>query len=430
MRKLLEDFLNHYLCERNLSNTLALITDNVLGIGAGKQSIAKGKQQLRSLMETEFAQLPNPMTYEIVDCIELSQSDNICNLFATLQIRLNENIRTTDLKTRLSSTCVKTNGVWKITCLHISTPSLEGDQSTFLPLHFGSKSQGLLPSSSDIELLYLLSKSIPGGIIGAYLDKDYPLYAINDKMLNILGYSYEGFLAATKEKVINTIHPDDRERVQQIITEQFDQSGEYEIEYRAIGKGNRIIWVHDIGKKITTMDGHKAMISIITDISERKWMEDQLRKAAEYDYMTGLHNRNMSRTIIEMDLKNYDGGILFICDVDNFKSVNDTKGHIVGDSCLRHLSAIIKKYAKPPIRTGRLGGDEFILFFPGFIPKEQAVSTVQTIQKEFFDYMQNLAPELNVSLSTGRAIRENQESLNSLYEKADKALYRTKKLRS
>lgn len=427
MRKLLEDFFRHYLIERNLSDTLSLTTENILSIGTGKHEIAKGKQELRKLMEAEFSELLNPMEYEITDYTELFQNDNICNIFTALTIKVTLTGGMTEMNTRLSSTCVKTDEGWKFSCFHMSTPTMEQEENMFFPLHFGSKTKGTMTSASDVELLHLISKSIPGGIIGSYLDEGYSLYAINDKMLNLLGYSYEEFLTATDENMINTIHPDDREEIRQAINHQLYQYGEYELEYRAIGKGDRIIWVHDIGKKILTMDGRKAMISILTDISERKWLEDQLRKAAEYDFLTGLHNRSMSRTLIEEDLKNHDGGILFICDVDNFKSVNDTKGHIMGDACLRQLSTIIKKHAKPPIHTGRLGGDEFIVFFPGFIPQEQAVATVQAIQKEFFDFMHTLAPELDVSLTVGCAIRENTETLDSLYEKADDALYLVKR---
>lgn len=429
MRKLLEDFFRLYLTERNLDDTLAMTTDNVISIGTGEHEIAKGKSDLRELLKGEFAEIPDSLDYKITDYTEMEIADNVRTMLVKLTVNLEYEGQVTELKTRLSCTCVKINEEWKFSCFHMSTPTSDQEKNKFFPLHFGTRTAGKLTTASDSKLLELISQSIPGGIMGGYLEEGYPLYAINDKMLDILGYTYEELIEATDEKMINTIYAGDQDRVQASIIAGFQAKGEYQLEYRAVGKDYRIIWVHDIGRKIITEDGRHAMISIITDISERKEREHRLKVAAEHDYLTKLYNRKAMRRRIEHEFQKDTDGILFICDIDHFKSVNDTKGHVIGDACLMQLANIIRQRKGPAAIAGRLGGDEYILFFPSSVNQHDALTIMEQIQEEFYDYMQVLAPELNVSLSAGFSVRENEESLDSLYEKADKALYQIKRLR-
>lgn len=87
-------------------------------------------------------------------------------------------------------------------------------------------------SSINRQMLGLLNRSIPGGILGGYVAPGFPLYYVNERMLAYLGYTYEEFVADTKGLVMNGIHPDDLERVEQIASRAMDQDSEYEVKYR------------------------------------------------------------------------------------------------------------------------------------------------------------------------------------------------------
>ena len=263
--------------------------------------------------------------------------------------------------------------------------------------------------------------------MGGYLEEGYPLYTINNKMLEILGYTYEELIAVTDEKMMNVIYTEDRQRVDESIVEQIREKNEYEIVYRVVGKNNRLIWVNDIGKKIITNDGREAMISIMTDITEQLKREEILKYEAEYDSLTGLNNRKNAVCLMEKEFNRKAGGYFFICDVDNFKSVNDTKGHLFGDNVLIKLADIMRKQAGDKSILARLGGDEYILFFPADINKKDVMNIMQGIQKEFLSYLRELIPELNVSLSIGGTERTANEDTKTLYDRADKALYQAKK---
>lgn len=225
---------------------------------------------------------------------------------------------------------------------------------------------------------------------------------------------------------MNIIYPPDQKWVEESIEKQFHEKNEYKVEYRIVGKGGRIIWVSDIGKKIKSEDGRDAMISIMTDVSDRIERENQLIKEAQLDPLTGLYNRKRAISLIEADFLKEKSGTLYICDVDNFKSMNDTKGHLAGDRALIHLAKLIRHYADENCVTARLGGDEFMLYFTEDAEKKGA-DVIGKIQKEFAIAMKTSNPDLDITISAGGALRNAGEDFKDLYKKADTALYLAKK---
>ena len=410
MRKLLEKFFQHYLTERNLEATLAVLTEDVVSVGTGEQEISRNKEELRELLLSEFEELPNPLEYEICDYMQnFSGGGSICTQLAVFNIRLKAENEITEIHSRLTSTCVKDGNEWKIASLHMSTPEHDQEKGAFFPLYYGKSVVGTLSKESEEKLTELVTNALPGGIMGGYLEEGYPLYTINNKMLEILGYTYEELIAVTDEKMMNVIYTADQQRVEESIGEQMQEKNEYEIVYRVVGKNDRLIWVNDIGRKIITNDGREAMISIMTDITEQLKREEILKYEAGYDSLTGLNNRKNAVSLM-----------------DNFKSVNDNKGHLFGDNVLIKLADIMRKQAGDKSILARLGGDEYILFFHADINKKDVMNIMQGIQKEFLSYMREIIPELNVSLSIGGTERIANEDTKTLYDRADKALYQAK----
>lgn len=424
MRRLVEEFLQRYVLERDVERTLEFVTEDVISVGTGEHEIAVGKHELRKLLELEFQEISQGLEFVIEDYQETKIQENI---FVQLNIKIRLENRIEVFKPRLTCTCVRHEESWRFSCLHMSTPNYEQEATSFFPLHYGKIAHGEMPVEADEKLSELILKVLPGGIMGGYLDDGWSLYTINDKMLQILGYtSYEELAKATDEKMVNILHPEDRARVQAEIEQQFAENGEYLTEYRAVGKDNRVIWVSDIGKKITADDGREAMISIMTDITERVERENRLADEAERDPLTGLHNRRKLIELVEAEFAKDTKGTLFICDVDNFKSVNDTKGHTVGDTVLRKLARVMEAEAGEYAIIARLGGDEYALFFPETVCFEDAVQMLSLIQQKFYAYAQETLSDLKISLSVGGAVRNNAEDIRTLYRKADGALYEAK----
>lgn len=429
MRSFLEKFFTSYLKERNFDATLDCVTDNIISIGTGEQEVAKSKAELGALLQEEFEQMPEPLWYEISNYEEISLgSEDVKSAFANVYVKLVDDGDIIDLYTRLLCTCCKVDGDWKLAAVHMSTPTATQEQCEFFPLRYSRMTKNKMSHKANEKLMELISKSLPGGIMGGYLEEDFPLYTINDKMLEILGYTYDELIDATDEKMTNIIYEGDRNRVEESINAQFELCNEYEVEYRVIGKGGRIIWVNDIGKKIVTDDGREAMISIMTDITERVEREGILIKEANADALTGLYNRRKVISVIEEALGLEQRGSLFICDVDNFKSLNDTKGHIEGDKVLVKLAEYMRKYIKKSGIAARLGGDEFLLFFPGTNGDNQdMIDIVKSIQTDFVSYVKQNYSDLDVSLSAGGVKANQGDNFQTLYRRADDALYIAKK---
>ena len=429
MRSFLEKFFTSYLKERNFDATLDCVTDNIISIGTGEQEVAKSKAELGALLQEEFEQMPEPLWYEISNYEEISLgSGDVKSAFANIYVKLVDDGDIIDLYTRLLCTCCKVDGDWKLAAVHMSTPTATQEQCEFFPLRYSRMTNNKMSHKANEKLMELISKSLPGGIMGGYLEEGFPLYTINDKMLEILGYTYDELIDATDEKMTNIIYEGDRNRVEESINAQFELCNEYEVEYRVIGKGGRIIWVNDIGKKIVTDDGREAMISIMTDITDRVEREGILIKEANADALTGLYNRRKVISVIEEALGLEQSGSLFICDVDNFKSLNDTKGHIEGDKVLVKLAEYMRKYIKKSGIAARLGGDEFLLFFPNTEGDNQdMIDIVKLIQTDFVSYVKQNYSDLDVSLSAGGVKANQGDNFQTLYRRADDALYIAKK---
>lgn len=270
-----------------------------------------------------------------------------------------------------------------------------------------------------------MSEILPGGVRRAYLEEGFPLYAVNDKQLDLLGYSFEEFTGATGGKMVGLIYEEDRDRAEEEMKKQLAQNGEYEMMYRVVRRDASVIWVHDTGRRVVTEDGREAVIAGMTDRTKRTEWEMRLKDEAEHDYLTGLHNRRKAVCLLEQQFAKEDGGILFLCDVDNFKSVNDSRGHVMGDAVLVRLATIMRKRAEKAFVVARFGGDEYLMYFT---EKEEqaAVGTMRDILNEFATDMDELLPGLCVSLSAGGRVRREGEDFRDLYRKADEALYQAK----
>ena len=427
MKELLQTFFQHYLEERNLDATLAMLSDKIVSIGTGEQEIARNKKELTELLKMEFQEMPGSLHFQFTEYQEAPVGSEGYCIFARIHVQFEEGNDLIEMDARFTgAACLEKDG-WKLLSLHMSTPNQVQESQEFFPLRYGRQAIAKMSSESSARLMELVSKSIPGGIMGGYLEEGFPLYTINDRMLEILGYTYEELIAVTDEKMMNIIYEEDQKRLEESITRQFLNGNEYEVEYRIVGKGGKLTWVNDIGKKIVTEDGREAMISIMTDISDRRAREKRLIQEAYYDPLTGLYNRKKAISLYEEAFSKGQTGTLFICDVDNFKSLNDTEGHIAGDHVLIFLASLISERTKDLAVCARLGGDEYMLFFPSSTETEKAVQIMKSIQTTFAAATREAYPALSISLSVGGVVRKDNEDFRTLYSQADTALYLAKR---
>jgi diguanylate cyclase (GGDEF)-like protein len=179
-----------------------------------------------------------------------------------------------------------------------------------------------------------------------------------------------------------------------------------------------------------------GLLAIAEDISERIRLEMDLKELATHDELTGLNNRREMMLILDQEIerfKRYNRPFsIVMMDIDHFKDVNDTYGHIVGDSVLRELGYLIQKIVRLPDIAARYGGDEFAIVMPE--TKESGAYYMaerirRSINKRDFSIMKGTEQtlQLTITVSIGVAeVSEATKSIDGIIAKADRALYRSK----
>ncbi len=151
------------------------------------------------------------------------------------------------------------------------------------------------------------------------------------------------------------------------------------------------------------------------------------------DELTGLKNKGALTGAINKYLtdETKDKGIMFLLDIDNFKSVNDTYGHDVGDSVINQLGVFLEDTFKDEDIVGRFGGDEFIVFIKNTDSPEIAESVAKRIIEGAAKRIKLPDEDKTISVSVGIALYHGAEkNYSEIFKKADVALYKTKQDRT
>lgn len=163
------------------------------------------------------------------------------------------------------------------------------------------------------------------------------------------------------------------------------------------------------------------------EITKRKEIEQQLSELANKDSLTNIFNRRKIEELCELELlrtKRYksDLSIIFF-DINSFKIINDTLGHLLGDEVLVKISNIIEKSIRSIDAIGRWGGDEFLIILPE-TNLSQCKNIVSHLEKQLNEL--EFSKTIKVTCSFGIATYEENDTLDSLLKKADESMYQQK----
>jgi diguanylate cyclase (GGDEF)-like protein/PAS domain S-box-containing protein len=178
-------------------------------------------------------------------------------------------------------------------------------------------------------------------------------------------------------------------------------------------------------------ENNYAICSILTDISMRKRIEAELEHLATYDTLTGLPNRSLfmellSRTLASSDRVEAMHALLFI-DLDNFKNVNDSMGHPVGDMLLREVAQRLQKCIRGDDTVARMGGDEFVLLLQRIKHPSDAAEVSSKIIQALTPVFDIGGRNVFITPSIGIVISpENGKDAQNLLRNADTAMYHSK----
>ncbi|MBD2080757.1 EAL domain-containing protein [Leptolyngbya sp. FACHB-17] len=252
---------------------------------------------------------------------------------------------------------------------------------------------------------------------------------------SMLGYE-DSEIANHPDEWLNRIHPEETVKVHQEIAACIEGiTTQFESEHRLLHKDGRYLWMLSRGFVVRDKNGKAyRMVGSQTDITERKQAEEQLLHDALHDSLTGLANRIlfMDRLGHAIQLSkrhaDYCFAVLFI-DLDRFKVINDSLGHMVGDQLLMAIAERLGERLRPGDTFARLGGDEFVILLDDIQEDEDATEIAEGVQQAlrhpFHLDGQEIFATASIGIILGTASYERPEDL---LRDADTAMYRAKAL--
>lgn len=151
-----------------------------------------------------------------------------------------------------------------------------------------------------------------------------------------------------------------------------------------------------------------------------------LERSIQLDALTGLYNRRYTEQhITRLLTEGHETGLFFAIDLDDFKKVNDTFGHLAGDDLLKRAAVVFLSNVPANAIVGRVGGDEFIIFLPGVNGRRDGEATALELVRGVGAVYTKMRLELSCSVGITH-VAQRGDSFHSAYKRADKALYHAK----
>ena len=247
----------------------------------------------------------------------------------------------------------------------------------------------------------------------------------NENFHKLLGYN----VVQWNNEYLNRVHPDDEQKFAAI--------------YEGIKAGKRLmkeelrfrradgtyVWCRLLIAILFDSKGKPARaLGKITNIDSQKREAAWLRQKAQQDALTNLYNKETTHNMIRRYLETEGvGGVhgLMVLDVDNFKEINDTRGHLYGDAVLAAVADKLRMQFRSTDIVGRIGGDEFLVFLKNVNSRTQLETQAAALQHAFASGKEL---DYRISCSIGAATYpEDGAGIDLLFQNADTALYRAKR---
>ncbi|MEP7060646.1 MAG: sensor domain-containing diguanylate cyclase [Actinomycetota bacterium] len=284
-----------------------------------------------------------------------------------------------------------------------------------------------------------LMEQLPAAI---YIDEPDPngktLY-VSPHVQQVLGLTPDEYMALAAEWG-RMIHPDDRARVNEEY-EAFLANGDFATgDYRYLRPDGSVVWIHDRSHLVLDADGKPLFVQgVMFDVTEQKENELRLAHLAYHDALTGLPNRAMFAEHLDLALarasrRDLAVAVLFV-DLDDFKAINDSFGHSIGDEVLKVAAERLTRATRATDLVARQSGDEFLILMADLESTEDgqtardAVGIVeQRISEIFAETLLLGGHEVSPRASTGSAVYPfDGDGQRDLLRHADSEMYERKR---
>lgn len=250
------------------------------------------------------------------------------------------------------------------------------------------------------------------------VDKYGKINLINKKACELLGYSEGELLGKNVHDVLHLSND-----TSCVFCEGMEKnSDKFECEFVFKKKNGEELIAEIFAKKLVLKDETLCVVGFY-DITQKKLAENMLYISSITDPLTGLYNRKYIKEVLNSEKEKADiyGDIfsVIMLDLDNFKNINDTRGHDAGDEVLKRLSVILKSNLRSSDIVGRWGGDEFIIIMKNTKLKE-AVSIAENLRRKIEDLNFD---GIKITASMGVSVYKYKSQIKDIILQADYYLY-------
>jgi len=315
---------------------------------------------------------------------------------------------------------VNSQGIPEIYCVDIDL----SDQEAALREH----NQSEIELRESEERYRLLAENTNDLVCLHEPDGKYIYVSPSSEML--LGYQFTELLGQYPHLFI---HPEDCDRFLQDSQTDILTRNPTPITYRIRHKSGHYIWFETLSKPIKNANNQLVKIQTTSrDITERIDAQQKLRYEALHDGLTGLPNRSLLTERLELAinrsrrLDTYHYSVLFF-DLDRFKVINDSLGHLVGDQLLTLVAHKLKNHIRDIDLVARLGGDEFVILLEDVIGAEKAIQVTERILEDLQAPLLINDSEVVIGTSVGIVLgTKDYQKASDIIRDADIAMYRAK----
>lgn len=550
--------INFYV-NRDIDEILKHLSKDITWIGPGEQEFLTSFNEIKDYFYAGQNEVPScdisNDTFEIV-----SEDKNRCMVLGKYTVSTKENAQMVlEVNQRCTFEIIEDRERLLVKHMHISNPYGEMQIDEYFPTKIGTQSYDYLQRllKEKTEVIEMITNNINGGLKGSNDDDTFSFFYVNEGLPKILGYTYDEFIEMSGGTAVGAVYPPDLPKALGDCERCFANGTTYSTEYRIRKKDGTLMWVLDSGMKSLNNDGVVKINSIITDITQLKNIESELKlereryrialqnitdimfeydigndnfikyqrveidkkielenfetknyskllesgaiihlddigkllevlrgnlretieirqlnsltrdewrwirvqcsviydsdhnpiktigvlkditedkskleiliNQAQRDPLTQLYNQRVSENFIQeyfcsSDKKTSDA--LLVIDIDDFKTVNDTFGHLEGNEVLVAVSKILLQNTCDKDIVARIGGDEFMIFIKS-LTNDLVIKTTNNILNDTSKI--KVKDNHKITLSIGIAfVNDSIKSYKDLFSKADKALYISK----
>ena len=256
---------------------------------------------------------------------------------------------------------------------------------------------------------------------------------VNRSLCDFLGYAESELMYSSLKAVT---HKDDLVTALAGLKSMLKRKSDFlQMEVRHQRRGGEQVWaLWNVARFTDARDDETYLILQLQDITERKQSEEQLRHDAFHDPLTGLPNRALFADHVKLTIARAKRvptrrfAVLF-CDLDRFKVINDSLGHVTGDQLLVEVARRLESCLRQGDTVARVGGDEFTILLDDLASDAEAGSVAERIQQEVSAAITLTGREVFTTMSIGVAVGTGVYSdPEDILRDADTAMYRAKSL--